>query len=203
MVQVKERRRRGWRKWVLAAALVAVIWVSRGWWLRGIGDFLVKSHQPQRADVAVVLAGDGFGHRLMRAVELVRQGYAPLVLVDGPRGAYGSSEGDLGVAWAVKQGVPPEILAPLPMRARSTVMEAQAVHVELERRGVKRALIVTSNFHTRRARAVFNQVRFKSIQYILIAAPDEDFDPADWWQSREAKKIVLLEYAKLVNWWLE
>ena len=203
MVQVKVRRRLGWRKWVVAAALVAVIWVSRGWWLRGIGDFLVESEQPQRADVVVVLAGDGFGHRLMKAVELVREGYAPLVLVDGPRGAYGSHESELAVDWATKQGVPREILAPLRIRARSTVTEVQALNPELERRGVKKALIVTSNYHTRRARRVFDRFGVKGIQYIMIAAPDEDFDPTDWWQSREAKKTVLLEYAKLVNWWLE
>ncbi len=203
MVQVKERRRLGWRKWVVAAALVTVIWAGRGWWLRGIGEFLVRGEQPQRADVVVVLAGDGYGHRLMKAVDLVRGGYAPLVILDGPRVAYGSHEGELAADWAAKKGVPREILAPLPMRARSTVMEVQALNPELERRGVKKALIVTSNFHTRRARAVFNQFGLKSIQYTVIAARDEDFDPADWWQSREAKKTVLLEYAKLINWWLE
>jgi len=203
MVQVKERRRLGWRKWVVAAALVAVIWAGRGWWLRGIGDFLVESDEPQRADIVVVLAGDGYGHRLMKGVELVRQGYAPLVLVDGPRGAYGYNEGELAVGWAVKQGVPREILAPLPMRARSTVREVQALNVELERRGVRKALVVTSNFHTRRARRVFNRFGLQSIQYTMIAARDEDFDPADWWQSRDAKKTVLMEYAKLINWWLE
>lgn len=203
MVQVKERRRLGWRKWVVAAALMAVIWASRGWWLRGIGDFLVKSEEPQRADIVVVLAGDGYGHRLMKAVELVRRGYAPLVILDGPQVAYGHNEGEMAAGWAMKQGVPREILAPLPMRSRSTVAEVQALNVELERRGVKKALIVTSNFHTRRARAVFNHFGPRSIQYIVIASPDEDFDPADWWQSRDAKKTVLTEYAKLVNWWLE
>lgn len=188
---------------MVAAALVTAIWAGRGWWLRGIGEFLVRGEEPQRADLVVVLAGDGYGHRLMKAVELVRGGYAPLVLVDGPRISYGSHESDLAVAWAAKQGVPREILAPLPMRARSTVVEVQALNPELERRGVKKALIVTSNFHTRRARAVFNQFGLKSIQYTVIAARDEDFDPADWWRSREAKKTVLLEYAKLLNWWLE
>ncbi len=81
--------------------------------------------------------------------------------------------------------------------------EVKALNTELERRGVKKALIVTSNFHTRRARAVFNYFGLKGTQYILIASRDEDFDPANWWQSREAKKTLLLEYAKLVNWWLE
>lgn len=203
MVQVKERRRLGWRKWVVAAALVAVIWASRGWWLRGIGDFLVESEEPQRADIVVVLAGDGYGHRLLKGVELVRGGYAPLVLLDGPLTAYGYNEGELAAGWAVKQGVPQEILATLPIRARSTVTEVEALNAELERRGVKKALVVTSNFHTRRARAVLNRFGLKSIQYIVIAARDEDFDPADWWQSRDAKKTVLLEYAKLANWWLE
>lgn len=203
MLQVKEKRRLGWRKWVATLVLAAALWASRGWWLRGIGEFLVRAEQPQRADLVVVLAGDGYGHRLMRGVDLVREGYAPLILLDGPRVAYGYDESALAAGWAVKQGVPAEILATLPMRARSTVAEVKALNVELERRGVKKALIVTSNFHTRRARAVFNRYGLPSIQYIMIAAPDEDFDPADWWLSRDAKKTLLLEYAKLLNWWLE
>ena len=203
MHQVKDTRRFRWRRWAAVTALVAAVWFGRSWWLRGMGDFLVRGEQPQKADVAVVLAGDGYGHRLMRAVELVRQGYAPMILLDGPLVAYGHNEGEMAIDWAARQGVPREILAALPMRARSTVTEALQLNDELARRGSKKALIVTSNFHTRRARDVFNHYGRKGIQYIVIASPDEDFDPKDWWQSRDAKKVLLLEYMKLANWWLE
>ncbi|HZS49773.1 MAG TPA: hypothetical protein VFA54_02855, partial [Bryobacterales bacterium] len=69
--------------------LLALIYAGRHLWLREIGEFLVVSDAPQNADIAVVLAGDGFGRRILKAAELVRQGYVPRVLVDGPRGMYG------------------------------------------------------------------------------------------------------------------
>ena len=203
MLRGKEKRRVGWRKWVLLLALAAALYGSRSWWLRGLGEFLVQAEEPRQADVAVVLAGDGNGYRLLRAVELVRQGYAKQVFIDGPYAAYGNNEAELAVNWAVRQGIPREILVPLPMKARSTVVEAESLNRELEKRGVAKALIVTSNFHTRRTRAVFRRLGNPSIQYTVVAAPDEDFSPEDWWHSRDAKKVLLLEYAKLVNWWLE
>jgi uncharacterized SAM-binding protein YcdF (DUF218 family) len=203
MALVKERRRRRWRLVAAAAVLVAGVWFSRAWWLRETGEFLVKSEAPQKADVVVVLAGDGYGHRLLRAVELVRQGHAPIIVVDGPYTAYEHNEAELAVNWAVRRGVPREILHPLPMPVRSTVDEVKRLNGELERRGVKKALVVTSNYHTRRVRAVLNRFGLKSIQYRVISAPDEFFDPQNWWESRDAKKTVLLEYSKLMNWWLE
>jgi uncharacterized SAM-binding protein YcdF (DUF218 family) len=203
MPPFQEQRRWRWRRWAALAALAAGVWLSRGYWLRGIGEFLVRAEKPQRADVVVVLAGDGNGLRLLRALELVREGYAPLILIDGPYAAYGYNEAEMAISWAIRQGTPKEILVPVRMRARSTVAEVRNLNPELERRGVKKAIVVTSNFHTRRARAVLNRYGLRGIQFTVVEAPDEDFNPKDWWHSREAKKVVLLEYAKLVNWWLE
>ncbi|HEV2112670.1 MAG TPA: hypothetical protein VGR50_00900, partial [Terriglobales bacterium] len=57
-------------------------------------------------------------------------------------------------------------------------------------------------YHTRRARSVFRRYASRDIQYLFVAAPDEDFTPEDWWHSRDAEKVVFLEYAKLFDWWL-
>ena len=186
----------------MALALLAVIYASRHLWLREIGGFLVEAEPPQAADIGVVLAGDGFGHRIMKAVDCVRQGYVKQVLVDGPRGLYDLNEAALAIRFAVSRGAPQEALIPLPMRARSTAAEVQVVDAELQKRNVHKALIVTSNFHTRRARAVFRRFGSRNIRYIIVAAPDEDFSPDDWWRSRDAQKVVFFEYAKLVDWWL-
>src|ERR1039458_2414649 len=65
--------------------------------LAALGSFLVKAGPPQKADIVVVLAGDGFGNRILKAAELVKQGWAPKVLVSGPDGNYGNHECD----WAI------------------------------------------------------------------------------------------------------
>jgi uncharacterized SAM-binding protein YcdF (DUF218 family) len=115
---------------------------------------------------------------------------------------YGFDESQLAIRFAVAEGAPPGIFIPFPIRARSTVAEVQRIDAELRRRGVRKALIVTSNYHTRRARSILDHFGSPGIQYVVVAAPDEDFEPGSWWRSRDAQKVVFFEYAKLFHWWL-
>ena len=182
--------------------ILAGLYAGRTIWLRKVGEFLVVAQAPEPADLAVVLAGDGRGLRILKAADLVRQGYVQKVLVDGPRGMYGYDESKLAIQFAVDNGAPREIFIPLPMRVRSTIGESQVVDQELRKRNVRTALVVTSNFHTRRTGEVFRRLG-STIRYIVVAAPDEDFRPEDWWRSRDAQKVVFTEYMKLLYWWWE
>jgi uncharacterized SAM-binding protein YcdF (DUF218 family) len=137
----------------------------------------------------------------MKAVDLARQGYVDKILVDGPRGMYGFNESDLAVRYAIDQGASRELFHEFAIRARSTIQESKAVDAELRRRNVHKALIVTSNYHTRRARSIFRRYGSGDIRYLFVAAPDEDFTPEDWWHSRDAEKTLFFEYCKLLDWW--
>ena len=151
----------------------------------------------------IVLAGDGSGGRIMKAAELVQQGRAPRILVDGPPGLYGHYECDLAIEFAVEHGVPREILDRFPLEASSTLEEAQLVDQELHRRGVRRALVVTSNFHTKRAQFLFAKRTSGEIRYLVVAAEFADFKPDRWWRTRAGQKVVVLEYLKTLNSWIE
>lgn len=199
---LRGRVRRWWKPALAALSLLGVLYATRLYWLRQAGEFLVRGEPPQKAEVAVVLAGDWFGHRIMKALELTRQGYASRVLVDSPRGPYDTTEAELAIGFAVRRGASRELLEPLPMQTRSTMAEAQVVDQELRRRNLTRALIVTSNYHTRRTRSIFRYFGSPEVQYTVVAAPDEDFSPDAWWRTRDGQKIVFLEYVKLLNWWL-
>ena len=48
-----------------------------------LGRYLVYSLPPQSADIILVLAGDFYGPRVLKAAELAKQGYAPVVLISG------------------------------------------------------------------------------------------------------------------------
>ena len=128
----------------------------------------------------VVLAGDGSGERIMTAVDLVQWGLAPVILVNGPPGHCGRNESELAIGFAVKQGAPKEIFGPFPMEVHSTKEEAQVVDAELRRRGIKKAIVVTSNFHTRRARHIFHQQGGDETEHLLASAPNPHFEPDDW-----------------------
>src|SRR5712692_3133837 len=85
------------RKWLVALALLVGLYASRHFWLRQMGEFLVAAEPPRQAEIAVVLAGDGYGHRILKAVECYREGYVKQIMVDGPRGFYGFDESKLAI----------------------------------------------------------------------------------------------------------
>jgi uncharacterized SAM-binding protein YcdF (DUF218 family) len=183
---------------VVAAVVLLVLFHAP--LLAALGNFLVKAGPPQKADIIVVLAGDGFGHRILTAGELVKQGYAPKALISGPDGNYGIYECDLAIPFAVKAGDPESYFTHFEHHARSTAEEVQAMVKELREMGVKRVLLVTSNYHTRRAGKIFHRAA-PDLKIFVVAAPDEFFKPDSWWHDREASKIFLFEWMKTIAEW--
>ena len=184
-------------------AIVLLLSVTHPVWLGWAGNFLVKTDPLEAADIIVALAGDGSGRRLLRAAELVEQGYAPRVLIPGPRTAYGARESDLALEFARREGLDMEVLEGFPVDVTSTLEELAFVDRELQRRGVKKALVVTSNFHTRRARNIYRKHTSGAIEYIFVAADSPRFDPDSWWKTRDGKEVLVIEYIKTLNSWFE
>jgi uncharacterized SAM-binding protein YcdF (DUF218 family) len=93
------------------------------------------------------------------------------------------------------RGVPPNAIIRFPHRANNTREEADALRELALNRNWHRVLIVTSNYHTRRARYIFSRVFPPQITVALVSAKDSDYDPSSWWESRVSQKIFLLEAA--------
>jgi uncharacterized SAM-binding protein YcdF (DUF218 family) len=187
-------------RWVVPAAILIVVVLTHQVWLRALGGFLVSAQDPFKADMVVALAGDDTGNRILTAAQLVKEGYAPRVLVSGPPCCYGRRESDLAIEFATRQGSPAGWFIPFPIRGNSTVAEAHEIVPELDRLHVGRFIIVTSNYHTRRAANVYGKL-VPGERFRLVAAPDPAYRPEDWWRSRDARKTWFLEWAKtLANW---
>ena len=196
----KPRNRRLWAGVFIVILLALLTVVLRIQILSALGAYLVHADPPQRADAALVLAGDSWGNRILTAAELARDGYVPTVLVSGPNGAYGNYECDLAIPFAVKHGYPASYFVHVEHQGRSTLAEAKAVLIEIRRMGVKRLVVVTSDFHTRRSGFIFRKLA-PDLQILVVAAPDENFTPDGWWHNREGQKTFLLEWQKTVaNW---
>lgn len=192
----KSRRVRWLVPLALAAALVGLYPV----WLAALGNLLVKAEPPFPAGMVVVLAGDSYGYRILKAAELVRHGFASKVLVSGPAGVYGLHECDLAIPFAEKQGYPAAWFIPLPHEADSTVEEAQVVIEELRRRNVRRFMVVTSDYHTRRAGWIYRSLA-PPAEVRIVAASDRFFRADGWWRTRRGQKVFVLEWQKtLANW---
>jgi uncharacterized SAM-binding protein YcdF (DUF218 family) len=183
------------------AVLALALAVSYRLWLPLIGRALVHDDGPAQADIAVVLGGDYWGRRIETAGMLVRRGFVPSVLVSGPPGFYGVHEADLAIPFAVSKGFPAQWFVAFPHEALSTREEARAILAELRRRGVRRALIVTSDFHSARARRIFlatEKAGGGGPELRFVAAPDEFFHAGTWWRGRESQKTTFFEWWKTV-----
>jgi uncharacterized SAM-binding protein YcdF (DUF218 family) len=85
--------------------------------------------------------------------------------------------------------------------ALSTADEAEIIAPELKRLAIRDLLIVTSNYHTKRAGKMFEDELGFGVNVRTIAAPDLYFRPSDWWKTREGQKVMFLEVSKTVAGW--
>jgi uncharacterized SAM-binding protein YcdF (DUF218 family) len=180
---------------LILVLLVALIALTHSIWMGWMGAFLVDAEKPVHADVIVVLGGDPYGHRILRAAELVKEGYASKILVSGAPGFYDLHESDLAIPFATRRGYPAAWFAPLLNNAHSTDEEALAIRPELEKLHTHRVMVVTSDYHTRRALRIL-RAHWPGIEIHMVAAPDEFFSPYGWWHTREGRKVFLLEWSK-------
>jgi uncharacterized SAM-binding protein YcdF (DUF218 family) len=103
----------------------------------------------------------------------------------------------MAVDFAVKKGYPQDYFIKVPHKATSTKQEAQVIIVELRRLGARSFLLVTSDYHTRRAGGYFRKVA-DGLSMRVIAAPDETFRWNSWWRNREGQKIFYMEWSKTI-----
>jgi uncharacterized SAM-binding protein YcdF (DUF218 family) len=186
---------------LIALVLVAGLVLSRDIWLRAIGSALVTDETAVKAEVAIVLGGDYSGERILRGAELVRQGMAASAWVSGPDRFYGGHESDFAVAYAIRRGYPAAYFVPFPNQTASTVDEAALFVPELDRRGIRSVLLVTSDYHTARAARIFRaEVRRRKspVQIHVVAVYTPERNAENWWQTREGRKTVFFESAKTV-----
>ncbi len=193
-------------RWAFAgfagALLIISVLVFRQQLLVWLGETVVVSDALEHADLIYVLAGDFWGNRVVRGAELGSQGWAPRVLLSG--GLYsGGGEinrysGDLAIEFLVRRGYPRSMFLSFPMDAPSTVGEAQAMRPIFHRLGAKRIILVTANFHSRRALEVF-RLFLPEFDFQMEAAPDSNFDPRVWWMLPQQRRLFWSEYQKMIG----
>jgi uncharacterized SAM-binding protein YcdF (DUF218 family) len=185
---------------LILAVLVGVRWEAA---LTSLGAFLVDAQPPQPADLALVLGGDFWGPRVLVGAELAKQGYAPLTLISGPRyyGApdlYGRPEGDLAIDFLVQKGYPKQLFQFVITDADSTITEARALRDELARRQVRRVLLVTSNYHSRRATIVLS-LFCPGVTFISVPARDTHYHIVNWWTDDSSRRLFFSEWKKILG----
>ena len=165
------------------------------------GSFLVVD-RPLPSDVIVVLAGDDGSSRFNRAVEARKAGLGRELFVDADSRNLIFGRTMAQFAQAYIQTMPPEQTAHIhvcPITATSTFAESEQVTRCIAPLHPRRVLLVTSDYHTRRALSTFER---SAPQYAwsVAAAYDESKFRQDYWHQREWLKRTLEEWEKLAFW---
>jgi uncharacterized SAM-binding protein YcdF (DUF218 family) len=82
---------------------------------------------------------------------------------------------------------------------QSTAEEAKDVQRCLQDRNVKAIVLVTSDYHTRRALSTFRR-RLPQYRWSIAATEEPATFGENWWQHREWAKTALWESMRM-GWW--
>jgi uncharacterized SAM-binding protein YcdF (DUF218 family) len=176
--------------------LCAVLYFARGPILRFAGETWVVEDPLDRADAIIVLSDDNFyADRATRAADLYRHGMAPIVVASGRRLRPYAGIAELMEHDLIERGVPKDKIVRISHNAENTREEAQVLAQQALERKWRSVIVVTSNYHTRRARYIFLHVFPAQTQVRVSGAQDGDFDPQHWWQSRKSLKEFTRELA--------
>ena len=182
------------RIWMFAVVLAAVLVVFAA----NAGRLLVVE-APERSDVILVLAGET-DRRPARALQLLDQGYGRRVVIDVPAATMIFEFSQVQLAEKYVESLPEAAsIRVCPIEGLSTREESHDAEKCLETEEGGKVLIVTSEFHTRRALSIFrHEVRGKS--FSVAGARDETQFGTLWWAHRQWAKTCLDEWQRLL-WW--
>jgi len=181
---------------MLFFGFLALLYVARHPLMRLAGQFWVVDEPATQSDALIVLGDDNYSaDRAFHAAELYREGIAPIVVASGRMLRQNVSIADVMEHDLESFGVPATSIVKLTQRAENTREEAVETARLIHSRGWKRVLVVTSNYHARRARFIFGRVLPSSVSLRVSGARDSEFDPSRWWETRQGQKLLLLELA--------
>jgi hypothetical protein len=183
------------RLWWMVLGLLAVL--SVGFASRA-GSFLLVDG-PRRSDVIVVLAGET-ERRPELALQLLSHGYGRRIVLDVPTNSTIYEFTQIQLAQKYVQDLPQGAAVSIcPIDGLSSKDESKDAEKCLAREGAKSVLIVTSDFHTRRALSVFRR-EVPGFEYSAAAARDEQQFGSRWWTHRQWAKTFVDEWLRLI-WW--
>lgn len=167
---------------------------------------VVEDPLPDRATVVVVLNGSSAANeaRQTEAMRLLRNGRAEYVLLSiGAVSYWGEWVPDLARRY-LRERYGRDVADKIhlcEMNTDSTAEEAMELRECMEKNGWRSAVIVTSNYHTRRAHAIWRSTVSGAnppFHLTVHGVSDGSFSNDGWWRSRVYAKTWLVETTKLV-----
>jgi uncharacterized SAM-binding protein YcdF (DUF218 family) len=188
---------------IFIVVLCAVLYFARAPILRVLGETWIVEDPLEKSDAIIVLSDDNFyADRAAHAADLYRHGWAPVVVASGRKLRPYAGVGELMQHDLTERGVPKDKIVTISHNAENTREEAQILLQQATEHKWHSVIIVTSNYHTRRARYIFLRVFPQQFGVTVSGANDGSFEPEHWWQSRLGVKELTKEMVgMLVAMW--
>ena len=184
---------------VAVVLVLTVLYLARHSIFRLAGEGWVVEDTLERSDAILVLSDDNFyADRATRASQVYRQGLGAVVVASGRRLRPYAGISELIEHDLIERGVPKDKILRVAHDSDNTRKEAQVLVQVANQKKWHSVIVVTSNYHTRRARYIFSHIFPKEIQVRITGAHDDDFDPESWWEKRISVKKFVQEIASMV-----
>ena len=178
------------------------LYLSRFLILEKLGNYLLYEDKLEKADAIFVLSGNAFD-RGNEAIKLFKEGYSEKIYCTGQNIpaklaslGYPYSEARITQTNILRNGVPYKNVLAI-FKGTSTLEESEIILTFCKNNEFEKAIIVTSDMHTRRVKMVFKELFNKNdIQTIIQGAPHSYYTLNKWWKSEDNFIVVLGEYAK-------
>jgi uncharacterized SAM-binding protein YcdF (DUF218 family) len=169
----------------------------------------VRADAIEPSDAIIELSG-GEGDRDLETADLFLARAAPLVVLTTERASAALPEllrRNVKVERPVEQrrrylremGVPDSAIVVLTDQAKSTVDEASIVTAWIKTRQIRRVIIVSSSFHTRRAGHIFEwMLRGTGVIVRVRPAAHDRYKPDSWWTDRNTLLTGFVEWQKMI-----
>ncbi|NTU58190.1 MAG: YdcF family protein [Chlorobiaceae bacterium] len=175
---------------VIASGLSATLYL-------GLGALVsLHSSKPEKADVIVILGGDG-GLRVKKGAELYNAGYAGNILLTGIDSRYyRPTHPNWRERKLMALGVPKKAIS-VDIWSETTWEEAENATETMERNGWKKAIVVSDPPHMLRLHRTWKKAfAGSSKQFILIPTKPEWWNALLWWENSTSFRFVVSEIKK-------
>jgi uncharacterized SAM-binding protein YcdF (DUF218 family) len=200
-------------RWLFLALLACVLAVSavvvaaaRFW----LGPWLVVSEPLTHSDAILVMDGQT-PQRELEGAALFLDGWAPRIALTHPRDTLAPEVRRLAGDWVPQEraarvlrrrGVPETAIVKLGPVVDNTMQELAAGFEHARAQGWQRVILVSSPYHTRRVRIMWDARFQREIPAIVRATRYEPVDPTRWWRSRRPLEDVVHEVFGIANFFL-
>ena len=181
-----------------------------------LAKLLIIEKPLEKADAILVLGGSStYLERTAKAAELYKNGVTAKIFLtdDGTRGGWSSVEQrnmpfvELARRNLIARGIPDENIEIIKPPDSGTIYEARFLAAASKKENLQTLLLVTSAYHTRRARRTFEREFAKENSPTAIgieSAPTgwQTPSPLFWWLSLAGWNSVAGEYVKSVYYWI-